>query len=268
MPEIRPGTGSDITMSMYISSVSLMDRGDGPAQAVIDRNARSLAQRIADDTKQELEKVLGRVDNVVGSYEMTTDIYGSSNLEYVNDLSELAELLKDQVKKKKYQQQVTIFVVGFQDVCGQRLTLLKQVNEFFMENSKSIEDEDWFPKTPDLDLDDVQDSIEESLDTAYTLTRRLGELNREIVDYLATYAEKKASSKGKKKLEKLLQQTKDEVFSLQEKLLNLQTEVEEKEDKMQALFRQLESKTFEIQRFRTAAEVAKSPHCMVHAKKT
>ena len=51
-------------MSMYVSSVSLMDRGDGPAQAVIDRNARSHAQRIADDTKEELEKVLGRVENV------------------------------------------------------------------------------------------------------------------------------------------------------------------------------------------------------------
>ena len=64
-----------------------------------------------------------------------------------------------------------------------------------MENSKSFEEEDWFPKTPDLDLDDVHDSIEDSLETAHTLTRRLGELNREIVDYLAQYAEKKASSK-------------------------------------------------------------------------
>lgn len=48
----------------YIGSISILDRGDAPAQAVIDRNARSLAQRIADETKDELEKVMTRVETV------------------------------------------------------------------------------------------------------------------------------------------------------------------------------------------------------------
>ena len=42
----------------------LTDRGDGPALAIIDRNARSLAQRVADETKEELARVLQRVDIV------------------------------------------------------------------------------------------------------------------------------------------------------------------------------------------------------------
>jgi enoyl reductase-like protein len=48
----------------YVGSVSILDRGDEPAQAIIDKNKRSLAQRIADETKDELEKVMTRVEDV------------------------------------------------------------------------------------------------------------------------------------------------------------------------------------------------------------
>lgn len=48
----------------YLGSISILDRGDGPAQAVIDRNARSLAQRMADETRDELNKVMSRVHTV------------------------------------------------------------------------------------------------------------------------------------------------------------------------------------------------------------
>jgi len=49
----------------YVGSVSIIDRGDAPAKAVIDKNTRSLAQRVADETKEELDKVMDRVDNVM-----------------------------------------------------------------------------------------------------------------------------------------------------------------------------------------------------------
>ncbi len=52
-------------MSMqYVGSLSVIDRGDQPAQEVMDRNERSKSQRIADETKEELEKVMTRVENV------------------------------------------------------------------------------------------------------------------------------------------------------------------------------------------------------------
>ena len=52
----------------YVGGGSILDRGDGPAQAIIDKNARSLAQRVADETKDELEKVMNRVENVSNKY--------------------------------------------------------------------------------------------------------------------------------------------------------------------------------------------------------
>lgn len=54
-----------MTQSMnYVGSISILDRGDAPAQAILDRNARSLAKRVADETKEELGKVMKRVETV------------------------------------------------------------------------------------------------------------------------------------------------------------------------------------------------------------
>ena len=52
-------------MMSYIDTATLMeDRGDGPARDVIDRNARTFAERASNETKEELAKVLERVENV------------------------------------------------------------------------------------------------------------------------------------------------------------------------------------------------------------
>ena len=48
----------------FVGSITVMDRGDAPAQAVLDRNARSLAKRVSDETKNELGQVMKRVDQV------------------------------------------------------------------------------------------------------------------------------------------------------------------------------------------------------------
>ena len=62
---VKCHTATDIRMSMnYVGSISILDRGDGPAQAIIDKNKRSVAQRLADETKDELEKVMTRVEDV------------------------------------------------------------------------------------------------------------------------------------------------------------------------------------------------------------
>ncbi|GFN98092.1 centrosome-associated protein cep250-like isoform x1 [Plakobranchus ocellatus] len=233
----------------YIGSISILDRGDAPAQAVIDRNARSLAQRMSDETKDELNKVMTRVHNIYSAMDTVDEVYMGPSMEYLNDLAELEEILKDEIKKRQYQQQVTVFIVGYSDVCHQKLRLLQQVNEFFMENNKLIDEEDWFPTTPDMDLEEISNSVEDSLAHAHALTNRLGELNREMVDYVAALAEKKASSKGKKKIEKALQQAKDEQAT--EDLEILQKEINARDAKILAQRQQLS---------RLEVELAQSNH--------
>ncbi|XP_055872549.1 uncharacterized protein LOC106066201 isoform X3 [Biomphalaria glabrata] len=248
----------------YIGSISILDRGDAPAQAVIDRNARSLAQRIADETKDELNKVMTRVHAIYSAMDTVDDFYFGHSMEFVNDLAELETILKDEIKKRQYQQQVTVFIVGYSDICHQKFRLLQQVNEFFKENSKNIDEEDWFPTTPDMDHDEVSSKVEDSLSYAQSLTKRLAELNKDMITYMTTMAEKKASHKrhplepkGRKKIEKALQQAKDDVSGLNEKLLVLQKELDDREDKVHIMMKQMDSKSLELQKFRTAAELAK-----------
>ncbi|XP_052786890.1 myosin-11-like isoform X3 [Mya arenaria] len=245
----------------YVGSISIIDRGDAPAKAVIDKNVRSLAQRVADETKEELDKVMDRVDNIYVSYEMATQTMfdnprGSPNVEYIEDIKELEDILTDTVRKKKYQQQVTVFVVGFQNVCAQKMQLLQQVNQFFLENSKMEEDEIVDDK-PEVDLDEAAKQVNSSLSTAGDLAKKLADINQDMVEWLVNYANTKASNKGKKRLEKNLEAAKIDITDLSEKLLKLQTELEEKDEKFQLMAKQLDAKTQEAVRFKTAAEVAK-----------
>lgn len=42
---------------------------------------------------------------------------------------ELEKIISDTILKRRYQQQVMIFVVGFEEVTDQRLKLLTQIND-------------------------------------------------------------------------------------------------------------------------------------------
>ncbi|XP_074660248.1 uncharacterized protein LOC141912760 isoform X5 [Tubulanus polymorphus] len=244
----------------YTADIDILDRGDAPAKAVIVKNERNLAQRAADETREELHKVMKRVDHIYGTFELQTQLGGVTrgNMEYISDIGQLEDIIKDNVKKKKYQQQVTIFIVGYENICTKKLQLLQQINEFFMENGNKLEDDDTaYTTSPDVDMDDVSNAIEESIEYTEILIHRVGQINKDIVECLANYAQNKAGSKGRRKLEKALQQTKDELASLSERLMTAQTEVDQKEEKIQQMFKQLDMKNMECQRYKSAAEAAK-----------
>lgn len=47
-----------------VATVNILDRGDGPAQEVLNRTARNRAQRAQDETRVELNKITDRVEKV------------------------------------------------------------------------------------------------------------------------------------------------------------------------------------------------------------
>ncbi|CAH1790322.1 unnamed protein product [Owenia fusiformis] len=244
----------------YVGNIAILDRGDAPAQVVIDKNARSLAQRVADDTREELDRVMGRVEHIYDDLDAADKLQQNtrlSSMEYLSDVFELEELLKDQVKKKKYQQQVTVFVIGFQNVAGTKLKLLQQVNDFFMDSSQQMEEEDLATPTPEFNLDEVAENMASTIDTAQDLSKKLGEINHEMVEYLTSVSATKAGNRGKRKLEKALGAAKEDIQKLTDNLLAAQQELEDREEKMQQLFKQIEGKSMEVNKFKTAAEVAR-----------
>ena len=65
-----------------------------------------------------------------------------------------------------------------------------------MANANSVdEDDDLTSMTPDLDMEEVQERIEDSLKTAEELTHRLADINQEMIEFLVNYANQKASNK-------------------------------------------------------------------------
>lgn len=53
-----------------VGTMSVLDRGDAPAQLVIERNLKAQAQRQADQTKEELDRITSRVNQVKSSIKM------------------------------------------------------------------------------------------------------------------------------------------------------------------------------------------------------
>lgn len=67
--------------------------------------------------------------------------------------------------------------------------------QFFMDATKPAEEEPLFSPSPDINIEEIGHSIEETLDSADRLTDRLGELNSQMVDWLTNFAINKASTK-------------------------------------------------------------------------
>ena len=65
-----------------------------------------------------------------------------------------------------------------------------------MENAQKVDqEEDSNVQASEVDLDSMSDVVEDSLKTANELAMRLGELNREMIDYMYNYAQARASNR-------------------------------------------------------------------------
>ncbi|XP_070545771.1 myosin-1B-like isoform X4 [Ptychodera flava] len=242
----------------HISPMSMLDRGDAPAQAVIDKTTRAKAKRRADETQEELDKIKTRVEKTIDAFELS-EKFASDNKAaiLVPDLIELEKIISDAITKKKYQQEVVVFIVGYEDNCTHRAKLLSQLNDFFVSTINTYDEDELMPKRKEVDLDEISSSIQTALDTAENATQKLSEINHEMVTYVQTLTGGKGATKSKKKLEKALQQAKDDIQSLTDKLLGAQTEIEDKEDKMTMLYKQIDVKNMEIQKQKAQTEVAR-----------
>lgn len=247
-------------------------RGDAPALAILKDNARKKAVRQVVETQEELTRIHERVTRTIDAYELSEKLSGhqldekeveriaedfireQATLEFVDDMTQLLVILSDPVAKRKYQQQVAVFIVGFENLCGRRARLLAQLQEFFVQNGRS--DDQFEVEPPEFDIEDVGDKVRDALDKAEKATQRLHTVSKDVIKALEV-ANPKETKKGKKKLEKALQQSQHDIMSLTEKLIRVQNDLEESEGKMSQMYKSMEMKQVEIERFKVQAENAK-----------
>ena len=257
-----------------VSLKKAIERGDAPALAALHKNEYSRYARHAEETKEELDKISSRVSNTLTLYEKP-ELYGSrqtneasfsqnksSNvnqeaaLEFVDDLAQLMMILSDPLAKRKYQQYVTIFVVGYENVCGNRLDLLTQINSFFIKNSKNDEE---FPDLdfPEFDIDKAGRSVRSALDRATKTQEKLQSVSNEVIEALEELSPKKHKNR-KKKAERLLQQARENIAVLTEKLLAAQNELSLTQEQLNHHFSNTQAKQVEIERLKSQVTSAKA----------
>ncbi|XP_038058025.1 CAP-Gly domain-containing linker protein 1-like isoform X11 [Patiria miniata] len=252
----REGAGG---ASRWGSVTSVMDRGDAPAQVVIEKNLKARSERRVEETKEQLEKITTRVEQAMAAFELDEKLMSDNKAAFfVPDLIELEKIIKDTIQKRKYQQEVTIFIVGYESKSGQRLKLLSQINDFFSAYINTIEEEELIHKPAnENEMDEISSRVQEALDTAASAAQRLNDIGHDMFNIVEKLHGGKAASKSKKKLEKALMQAKDDIMNLTEKLMGAQTEIEEKEDQMTRLYKQIDVKNLEVMKYKNNAETAK-----------
>ncbi|CAF2135435.1 unnamed protein product [Rotaria magnacalcarata] len=236
-----------------------------PGGEIVERNLKDRQQRIADHTKEELDRVLKRVDNTLYNYEyavqssllqhgMTRDELNS--IEHVADVRELEYLLNDSLAKQRYKQRLMIFIVGQTEQADEKAKLLQQLSQFFVEQRQN------FSAAEFNEIDDsgeTHDEIETTLKSfdvkdcylhVKALGNRINELNEEIIQFLiqntGTKQTKVMVERGKRKLAQVTKEAKEQLADLQSKLQIANTEMMSRDEKIQTLEKDVDGVRAEV----------------------
>ncbi|XP_063302430.1 uncharacterized protein LOC134601858 [Pelobates fuscus] len=241
---------------------------DEPAVTVLRSNTFSRMARRTNQIAEDVTKIKNRVDKTIQTFERTQGIpinIQNTDMEILEDLDELQNILRDHTQKRRYQQTVTVFIVGYQEACGQRRHLLTQLQEFFSLYSKmSEEKEDYDSEDYGVDLDGIVDQMTGALRSAETAMSRLVDIHTEIMSNVNNTLSAATSGKRqtflcriRKKLEKAVNQAKEDIVMLTDQLLQAQEDLTLKDQQTKDLSKQNENKIFELNYFKGLLETTK-----------
>ncbi|MGH0125360.1 UNVERIFIED_CONTAM: hypothetical protein FKN15_028741 [Acipenser sinensis] len=204
--------------------LGLPESESSQAQAALTTHAHSSLARSKEQTRDELEKIKRRVQHTVQAFELANnrpslESLQQANMQFVEDMAHLEVIVGDQVNKKKYQQQMTVFIVGYQQLCGERKHILSQLNK----NAK-LGEEDSISTSEDMDieLDDVAMQVKDALSAAERATIRLAEISQEIISYMSSTAISNTQKRSRSRLDTAVNQAREDILQLTGKLLQTQ----------------------------------------------
>ncbi|KAI3385735.1 hypothetical protein SNEBB_011236 [Seison nebaliae] len=174
-------------------------------------------------------------------------------IKHVPTLEQLQEIIGNKIEKQKYQQQISIFIVGYSTASKEREELLDEINDFFNNSAKNFLADHKYEDL-NFDLEEVDQDVHLCIDNAFRLANRLGEINDTILNHVANSnigASKQMNKAQRKRLEqKQLGLAKEEILSMNDKIKNLMKDIESKDDQLQKLFNQVEIKNAEIEKLK------------------
>ena len=244
-----------LTLNLSSSSTFL-----DPAEMAILKANESKERRKKEETRIELEKIQERIQYTLSEYQPETPDDGQRagtpshkdvDLHAVQSPEELYKLLADVRLRTKYQQHVTVLLLGHEAALEDRERVLQSINEFFQEttagNTEQLLEE---ISSEEIDLDEATAGLESALRTAQAAGERLLEIKKDMGQLFAIVQAFPDTKKGRKKLEKALLKAQEEVESLQKQLTVLQGEMESSKEKIARLQKQVDTKSAECEKLK------------------
>lgn len=244
--------------------------GDGedlfkdPAKLVLVKAEEAQRNRKQAETRIALEKIHDRIQCTLNDFEAgpfsEDKKLGKSevNLEVVEDPAQLYDLLSDSRFRSKYQQNLTVFIVGYEEKCEERERVLGSLQEFFEETQSGgtqlLLDQ---LESEEIDFDEVTSGLESAMDTAQNAAEKLLKIKKDMSQLIAIVAAFPDTKKGRKKMEKALLKAQEEVEELSGSLEEVKGELEQSQEKCGQLQKQLEVKSQECSKLRPLADKAK-----------
>ena len=233
-----------------------------PAKLVLVKAEEAQRNRKQAETRIALEKIHGRIQCTLDDFEgpVSDENKGKVdvNFEVVEDPAELYELLSDSRLRSKYQQNLTVFIVGYEEKCETRERVLGSLQEFFEETqsggTQQLLDE---LESEEIDFDEVTSGLESAMDTAQNAAERLLKIKKDMSQLIAIVAAFPDTKKGRKKMEKVLLKAQEDIEQLTSSLNEVKGELEQSQEAYDQLQKQLELKTQECAKLRPLADKTK-----------
>ncbi len=244
--------------SSSLSSARVLDDLLDPAQVELIKAREAMKKRKSDETLLALEKIQSRISYTIDEYEgrcPSMDV----NLEAVEDTDHLYSLLNDPQERSKYQQKLTVFLVGYEEKCEDLEKVLGQLQDFFEEAQlggmknllEEVEEEEM------IDLDQATAELSGALTTAQNAVGKLVNIKKEINQLMNIVASYPGSGKGRNKMEKALMKAQSEVATFSKNLDEVQVNLEKSTKEASQLQIQLDAKTQEYAQLRKTADQVK-----------
>ena len=229
-----------------------------PAGVVLRKVEEAQRNRKQAETRLALEKIHDRIqftlNNFEGPLEEAEKRKSDVNLEVV-DPAQLYDLLSDSRLRSKYQQNFTVFIVGYEEKCENREMLLTSLQEFFEETqsggTQSLLDK---LESEEIDFDEVTSGLESAMDTAQNAAEKLLKIKKDMSQLIAIVGAYPDTKKGRKKLEKALLNAQEEVDGLTTSLNEVRSELEQNQERCEQIQKQLDFKTQECAKLRPMAD--------------
>ena len=238
-----------------------------PAHQVLLTAEEAKSNRKKEETMIELEKIQNRIDYTLTEFEGTStksdgelgEESSNVNFEVIEDPVKLYEMLSDTRTRARYQQHLTVFVVGFEEKCEKRERLLSSLEEFFSATQAGGTERLLAQvASEEVDFEEVTSGLESALSTAQNAAQRLLDIKQEMSKLIAIVAAYPDTKKGRKKLEKALLKAQEDFENANSVIEELHGELSQGKEWSNQLQKQVELKSIECSKLRKTTEQMKA----------